>query len=177
MRELKFAENWTILKFTYGVSLGHPHLDFEINEIPIVKRMISNFTGFSVREKSSIEILNKTLGIKSEHVIDPTMFFDKDFYLNLINRTENNGKSALSNNILFSYFAAPMNVFFNITYNISQSLNYNIFSVNLTEYNLTTRFTEGINSCKSLITDFFHATVFSILFNHISLFFPISEKL
>ena len=170
---LKFAENWNIHKFTYGVSLGNPYLDVGINEIPIVKRMISNFSGFSVREKSSIGILNKTLGIKAEHVIDPTLFFNKDFYLNLINITENTEKLKFSNNSLFRYFVTQSKEFLNVSYELSKSLNYDIFSVNLTEGSLVNQFIVGINNCKSVVTDSFHATIFSILFNCISLVYQI----
>ena len=48
---------------------------------------------------------------------------------------------------------------------LSMELNYKIVSVELNDTNLIRQFIEGINNCKAVITDSFHASIFSIIFN------------
>ena len=50
----------------------------------IIKILLKNFTGVSVREKNSVELINKYLGIKPLFVLDPTLLIDKKYYLNII---------------------------------------------------------------------------------------------
>ena len=48
---------------------------------------------------------------------------------------------------------------------ISEKLNYSVLSVTKEENNGVIRFIECVNESSAIITDSFHATVFSILFN------------
>ena len=41
--------------------------------------MLKNFGGVSIREKTSIELIQNHLGIKPIFVLDPTLFFDKQY--------------------------------------------------------------------------------------------------
>ena len=55
---LKFAEKWDILKFVYGTSLGiNIWENFDKDDEKIAKMLLKNFTGISVREKSSINLI------------------------------------------------------------------------------------------------------------------------
>lgn len=81
---LKFAENWTIPKFVYGASLGVNHWKFSKSFEIIARNLLKKFSGVSVREKNSIDIIKKHLGIEPEFVLDPTLIIDKKIYLDLI---------------------------------------------------------------------------------------------
>ena len=82
---LRFAKNWNISKFIYGASLGYSEWKFSKSETIIIKDLLQNFTGISVREKGSINLINKYLQIKPLLVLDPTLLIDKKYYLNIIN--------------------------------------------------------------------------------------------
>ena len=59
---LRFAENWTIPKFAYGVSFGYHDLNISKNDIETVLKLVRKFSGISVREKSAIKVVKKILG-------------------------------------------------------------------------------------------------------------------
>ena len=60
---LRFAKDWNIKKFVYGASLGYDFWDFSPKEDMIMKKLLKKFTGISVREKGSIKLIQKHLGI------------------------------------------------------------------------------------------------------------------
>ena len=81
---LKFAENWNKPKFIYATSLGVDKWEFNKKDEIIANYLIKNFTGISVREKGSINLIQKHLGIKPIFVLDPNLLINKKYYLNLI---------------------------------------------------------------------------------------------
>ena len=48
----------------------------------MVSKLLKNFTGVSLREETSIKLVKEKLNITADCVIDPTMLFEKEFYLN-----------------------------------------------------------------------------------------------
>ena len=80
---LRFARKWNIPKFVYGASIGYDKWKLNKRQDKIIKQLIKNFTGLSVREKNSIKLIKKHLGIKPEFVLDPTLlkWFILDFIL------------------------------------------------------------------------------------------------
>ena len=69
---LKFAENWNKTKFIYSTSLGYENWKFNKSDEKIARLLLSNFTGISVREKGSVKLIEKNLGLKPQFVLDPT---------------------------------------------------------------------------------------------------------
>ena len=53
---LKFAKNWNIPKFVYGASIGFDYWRLTKKDENMAKLLLKNFTGFSVREKGSIQL-------------------------------------------------------------------------------------------------------------------------
>ena len=98
---LKFAEKWNIPKFVYGASLGYNNWNLTKKDKKIIKHLLKNFTGISVREKNSINLVNKYIGIKPELVLDPTLLINKKYYLNIIKNFKNDKK--MKNNFIFTY--------------------------------------------------------------------------
>ena len=156
---LKFAEKWGIPKFVYGTSLGiNTWEEFNKDDEKLAKTLLKNFTGISVREKGSINVIKNTLGIRPNLVLDPTLLIDKKYYLYLIK----NYKGIISSNNDYIFFYTITNLY-NITKlinKIKEEKKYKIFS---TKYN-TKDFIHGILYSKGVITDSFHGTVFSIIF-------------
>ena len=76
---LKFAENWTIPRFVYGASLGVNYWMFSNKFDIIAKRLLTKFSGISVREIGAIELVKKHLGVHPELVLDPTLIIDKKY--------------------------------------------------------------------------------------------------
>lgn len=61
-------------KISYAASIGKTTLSK--NERGCIKKYLSEFSGVSLREDSSTELLN-SMGIPSNHVLDPTMLLSK----------------------------------------------------------------------------------------------------
>ena len=78
---LKFAKNWT-KKFAHAASLGVNYCVLSHEEEKIAKELLKNFTGISIREQNSINLVKKHFGITPEFVLDPTLlnYFDHNLY-------------------------------------------------------------------------------------------------
>lgn len=162
---LKFAENWNIKKFVYGASLGTETWRFDKTDEKIAKILLKNFTGLSVREKDSIQLIEKNLGLKAQFVLDPTLLINKKYYLNIIKNYKSEIiKDIYNEKFIFSYaitLPKQLEKFFDY---VKTLLNIKIYYITLLNQNLIHEFLLGIINCKAVITDSFHATIFSIIF-------------
>ena len=156
---LNFAEKWNIPKFVYGASLGNNNWEkFNKDDEKIAKMLLKNFTGISVREKGSINLIENILGIRPNFVLDPTLLIDKKYYLNLIK----NYKGIISSNNDYIFFY-NINNLYNVTKLINKIKEEKKYKIYCTKYNIKD-FIYGIYYSKGVITDSFHGTVFSIIF-------------
>lgn len=160
---LKFAENWTIPKFIYGASLGYDKWVFSKNDEKIAKNLLSNFSGISVREKGSIELIKKHLGINAQLVLDPTFLIDNKYYLKLIRDFK--GNLTKDNSYIFIYNIADDQNIIKIMKNSSKELNLGTFYFPLNNDSSVLSFIYYIVNSNSVITNSYHGSVFSIIFN------------
>jgi hypothetical protein len=160
---LKFAEKWSIPKFVYGASLGTDKWYLNKTDEKIAKFLLKNFTGISVREKGSVKIVEKHLGIKPIFVLDPTLLIDKKYYLKLIKNYKND--KFFYNNYIFVYTLENSITFQKFIKKVNETTNYEIYSLTNQVKNRIERFIYGIYKAKAIITDSFHGTIFSIIFN------------
>ena len=152
---------WNIPKFIYATSLGVDKWEFNKKDEIIASYLIKNFTGISVREKGSINLIQNHLGIKPIFVLDPTLLINKKYYLNLIK----NFKTDISKNFIFVYLLRNSTNIENLIQKASKKFNYKIFNVNIDTINQIENFIYGIYHCKAVITDSYHGSLFSIIFN------------
>ena len=159
---LKFAEKWDIPKFIYGASLGFSKWKMTKLDVNIAKNLLKNFTGISVREKGSVNLVKIHFGIKPLLVLDPTLLIDKKYYLNIIRNFEPNNK--IKEKYIFTYiFKKENNTKAFINY-ASKKLGYKVYNVRLREEKSIEKFIYGIVNCNAVITNSFHGTIFSIIF-------------
>ena len=162
---LQFAKNWEKTKFTYGVSFGVERWEYNKNDENVAKSLLKNFTGISVREKNAVELIKQHLGFKAQFVLDPTFLIDKYFYLKLIKNFKSEIINQINNtNFIFSYFLTLSNNVEKYLSYIENILKTKIFRLTIDNQNQVKEFLYGIKNCKSVITDSFHGTVFSIIF-------------
>ena len=159
---LKFAESWNIPKFAYAASYGDSWVLNKQDEI-IVGKLLKQFIGLSVRERTAVEILQKKFGINSQHVLDPTLLLDREDYLELIKNYRSN--ISKNENYAFSYIITPTEAKLNIVKEIALKLNYNVYFVLLNNNTSIQNFIYLISNCKAVITNSYHGTIFSIIFN------------
>jgi hypothetical protein len=173
---LKFAENWSLPKFVYGASLGFKKWTYTKSDEKIVKKLLNNFTGISVREKTSVNLIKNHLGIKPIFVLDPTLLIDKKYYFNIIKNYNEN--ISINGKFIFTYLFRNESNTNNFIKEASKKLGYKIFAVRHWQNNSIKKFIYGIINCNAVITNSFHGTIFSIIFKKpfITFFFKNSPK-
>ena len=162
---LRFAKNWKIPKFTYGTSLGHEKWVYKKKEEKIAKRLLQNFIGLSVRERSAMKLIKNHLRFKSQFVLDPTFLINETKYLDLIKNYKSEIiNQTINNSFIFAYVLTNSSYIENYLLEVENELKINIFRLKISNNNQVEEFLYGITHCEAVITDSFHATVFSIIF-------------
>lgn len=159
---LKFSENWTIPRFVYGASLGVDYWKFPKKFDIIARRLLKKFSGVSVREIGAIEIVKKHLGINPEFVLDPTLIIDKKYYLDLIK--DFNINFNLKEKHLCIYQLDKNILIEKLIKKAKQLFNYKIYEIDIFKEKYIENFISCINNGNAVITDSFHGTLFSIIF-------------
>ena len=160
---LKFAKDWKVKKFIYGASIGVDKWKYNKREEEEMKKLLTNFTGISFREIETLKLVEEHLGLKSLFVLDPTLIIDKQYYLNEIKeyKTDFNYRE----NYIFIYQLDNNDIINYIIEESKNKLNYKIKKFNFNRKDFIENFIFCISNCKAVITDSFHGTVFSIIFN------------
>ena len=161
---LKFSKNWNIKKFVYGASLGFDFWTLNSEDERIAKDLLKNFTGISVREQGSVELIKRHFNIIPEVVLDPTFLINKENYLDLITYYSNNILNK-NDNYIFVYKIFQNKKLDNFTQKSSKELNYSIYEIQLNNRTIIEDFIYSIFNSKAIITNSYHGSVFSIIFN------------
>lgn len=77
---LSFVSSKSVKKIAYAASFGVDHWQ-DMSRVTEVKKYLADFHAISVRESSGVDICKDTFDIAHcEHVLDPTLLVDMDFY-------------------------------------------------------------------------------------------------
>lgn len=163
---LDFVEN-NAKKFSYAASFGIAKEEYSNNES--LKKLISDFSGVSVREKVAYDLLKKVNGIESSVCLDPTFLLEKSEWEQLT-RTVNEEKYILVYSLSMPEaivkYAEKMAKEKNIKV-IYFTLN-NLFSLKKQNNVITGSpldFISYLSNAEYVITNSFHGTAFSLIFN------------
>lgn len=161
---LKYIPN-DIRKISYAASFGTDDLEYSKTELERCISLLDDFYSVSVREKSGNNLLRRYFRYESaQNVIDPTMLLDaKDYKLLKDNSRKFNGN-------LFVYILDRNSDKLDIIRQIASKGKYKIFDImNIDKYEpfySISEWLESFSNADYVITDSFHGTVFSILFNN-----------
>ena len=75
---------WNVRRLAYAVSFGSDVWEYPKALTRRARRLAARFDALSFRELSGVENAGKHLGVSSETVLDPAMLFDADEYVGLI---------------------------------------------------------------------------------------------
>lgn len=168
---LGFVKNEKAILLSYAASFGIDELKLNDIDIEKYKKQIQRFKAVSVREKSGIEICRNILNTYAELVLDPTMIIDKSYYDRVI---EDESKDIPGE--LLTYILDDNSDKTDIINYVTSKLNLKAFRVNPKPPHLATSLDEviypsigywlkGFENAKYVVTDSFHGTVFSIIYN------------
>lgn len=169
------SPNKKIKKIAYASSFGTDDWEFTDEQTSRFSKLLRSFDSVSVRENSAVTLCSEHLGVLPEHVLDPTLLLDKDVYLELINNFEPKGKGKV-----FNYVLDKSQEKRDIIKNVCDLLGKDFFATypehsekevrkikDYSEY-IYPPIEEWIRSfydADFVITDSFHGTVFSLIFN------------
>ena len=158
-----------IKKYAYAASLGTENWRFSESETIICGEAVRKFNAVSVREFSSVALLEKYFKIKPLFVLDPTLLYDGEFYSKFINvhNTDYDGK-------LCAYILdhdEMMGIVNNYSHILSTSPVFPHGKVENKAAPLKERIVKPVSnwlgcikSSSAVCTDSFHGMVFSIIF-------------
>lgn len=165
---LEFSDNNK--RIAYAASFGIDEIDEESKQK--LQQALPKFRAISVREEAGKKIIEESTNLKDiEIVLDPTLLIDKEKWISIEKNPFRNKKE----NYIFSYFLGEED----LEYVKNYCNKNNIELINFYEENKNygpAEFLYLINHAKIILTDSFHGSVFSIIFNKPFLVFERKEK-
>ena len=171
---LSFTRDWKVKRVAYAASFGVDSWEFSPKEEGVCKQLAQNFDAISVREITGKQLCEKYLQQPALHVLDPTMLLTQEDYNLLID----NYCTHPSEGNLFFHVLDKTGDFTQLLSSIASDLRLTPFAVNQEEHEddvekpiekrIQPPIEQWLRSFKDaefVVTDSFHATVFSILFN------------
>jgi hypothetical protein len=169
---LSFVHREGVKKVTYSASCCSDVFANHKDLADICRSLAADFSGISVREKSLLSVCRDSLGIEAEFALDPTLLLKPSDYLEISDRKERGPH-------VFSYILDRSPEKIEIASKVSARLQVPIIEGNPAEQYVRTRNLD-INKCvyqpveswlgeiataDFVVTDSFHGTCFSIIFN------------
>lgn len=161
---LSFTKGWNVKRISYSVSFGTDQWEYTKHQTRICKKLIHRFDAVSVREKSGVGLCKKYFDIDVQWLIDPTMLLSKDDYVKLFQKAN----TQKSKGTLLVYILDKSQEKSELVDVIASDLCLQPFCVNQPENNVLQsieQWLRGFYDAEFIVTDSFHACVFSILFN------------
>ena len=172
---LNFTENWkNVKRIAYAASFGVDNWEFTKEQTEECKRLVQKFDFVSVREDTAVNLCKEHLWIEATHVLDPTLLLSADDYQKLI------GELKISDTpYMFSYLLDESEEKINILNDVSNKLNLPVKKIKLEKdiskismsrlkslkYPSLQEWLASFAQADFVVTDSFHGTVFSIIFN------------
>ena len=168
---LSFAKDWNVKRISYAPSFGTEDWEYTQEQTAECSELLKHFNAVSVREASAVELCKEHYGVEALHVLDPTMLLSAEDYIKLFETAE----TPKSKGNLMCYILDNNKENENIISQIETTFNLKAFSVNskyeIAEAPIEERiqppvesWIRGFYDAEYVITDSFHACVFSILF-------------
>ena len=168
---LAFTKDWKIKRLVYAASFGTDDWEYTTSQTKSCRDLLKQFDAISVREESGVNFCKERLGVEAKHVLDPTMLLDKEDYIKLFEKA-NTPKSP---GTLLYYILDETAEKNEIIDKIAKERNLTPFRVNSKIENPNARLEEriqppveawlrGFYDAEFIVTDSFHACVFSIVF-------------
>lgn len=168
---LDFTKGWEIKRIAYAASFGVDNWEYNKNETRLCADAAKIFDAISVREDSGVKLCREKLNVEATHVLDPTMLLNKDDYMTLVsaaNTPESSGdmlcyildptpfKTFVVNKIATEQSLTP--------FNVNAQIDNHSLDVNERIQPPVEQWLRGFHDAKYVVTDSFHACVFSIIF-------------
>ena len=168
---LAFAKNWNIQKIVYAASFGSEDWEYDDEDTQKCKNLIQQFQVVSVREDSGVQLCKEKFGVEAIQLLDPTLLLKKEDYIKLFK-----DKTGPSLGDLMVYILDESQKSDQILSEVIKQTKLRPFRTVAKKASQTDILEEriqpspeswlrGFYDAKFIVTDSFHACVFSIIFN------------
>lgn len=170
---LKFQKHSNILRIAYAASFGTDEWEFSKRETRECGSLLKKFDAVSVRERSALKLCKDYFGrLDVQQVLDPTLLLDQKDYTLLVEE----GNTHLSNGDMMCYVLDMNEEKQQLVRRISKERGLTPFYANSQADNTDLpneeriqppleQWLRGFIDAKFVVTDSFHACVFSIIYD------------
>ena len=169
---LQFSKGWDIKRVAYSASFGTDDWEYNPDQTKICRKLVKCFDAISVREKSACNLCRSNFDIEVELVLDPTMLLSANEYIRIFEKSS----VTRSPGTLLSYVLDESPEIIGLIEDFAKSNGLKSFRVNSKVEDVTASLVDriqppveqwlrGFYDAEFVITDSFHACVFSIIFN------------
>lgn len=158
----KFAEDLPVKKIVYAASFGTDEWEYDPEQMQYCRSLAHGIDVVSVREKSGVELCHQHFGIDAQWVLDPTLLLDKKDYEVLCERIPRASQPYVA-----AYILDGNDHLLSKIDEIGKSINMpvRLFSADKDMTLTVEEWLAMFRDANYVITDSFHGTVFSIIFN------------
>lgn len=167
-----FLGNSKIKRVSYAASFGTEDNEYSKEQLSLCRNLLSKFNAVSVRENSAVTICKERFGVEAKQVLDPTMLLTYGDYETIFEQT----KTPRSEGMLAVYVLDDNQQIDDFIKKQSLQQGLTPFRINSKVENHKAKLSErqqppvgcwlrAFHDAEFVITDSFHACVFSILFH------------
>ena len=155
--------------FSYAASFGFDYFDNDGVSNKLIEKLLSGFSGISVREKSGIDICKNNFNKNAKLVIDPTQLLEAEDYEQIIigDHAEPPCKEPYLAYMIFPEDENATESTYKFINQIAQELNLKavpLLTKDDDKQKTIGEWLSTIKNAKFIITESFHGTMFSLIF-------------
>lgn len=169
---LDFAVQYHIKRIAYAASFGVDKWEYDERQTAECRQLVALFNAISVREASGVDLCRDYLGVDAESVLDPTLLLCKDDYLRLCSDIKSGGYVCKHGKTPDCPYCIAFMLDINeekMAFARKQARDRGINELFLLQCNENVTVSiemwlAAIRDASLVVTDSFHGTVFSLLF-------------
>ncbi len=168
--------NDDVIKMAYAASFGSSEWMYNVKDTRACMALAQRFKAISVRESSGVDLCKANLHVDATWVLDPTLLIDRKYYEKII--ANDIDERALDGDMMVyildksqekqSIIEKVAMITATTPYSIMAEQNFReVGKVGIADcvFPSVSRWLKGFAEAKFVVTDSFHGTVFSIIFN------------
>ena len=164
-----FAQSWDVKRIAYAPSFGTDVWEYTQKQSKRCGKLLHSFDAISVREDSGIVLCHKFFKVQAKQVLDPTMLLDVDDYIQIME----DSACFHSEGTLFCYILDETKEKMELVEHVATDKNLVPYWIKPGAGNTLEELIQppveswlrAFYDAEFIVTDSFHACVFSILFN------------
>lgn len=161
---LDFTKGFDIKRIAYAASFGTDEWEYTKKQTLSCKTLLEKFDAISVREKSGVDMCKTHFGTDAMHLLDPTLLLTKEEYKQLVTHIPE-----VKTKYLFAYILDPTDEKIQYVTRYAENLGLEVVvkgvDAQLSEEDSVENWIAIFRDAQYVITDSFHGSVFSIIFN------------